>query len=851
MNNKLRCLMMAMVSTLFLFGFSNSNAQVIVSGAIPSNANPNSGDQITVAINFDMTGMAGTADSLLGSFTATIDWDPTVLSFVSHGGILQGFVGVVNTTQAGTGHITFNGANPLGVSGMFDVVVFTFDVSGAGGTSTALDLEYSAMAAAFTFNNLLPFLTVNDGMVTVAGGAINQPPQLTAIPNQTMDENAMLDVPVTATDPDTDNITLSVNNLPSFGSFTDNGDGTGTISFAPMTGDAGVYPNIEVVAADDGTPSLSDTVSFMLTVTQVGVNNPPQLTAISDQMMDENTTLDVPATATDPDTDNITLSVNNLPSFGSFTDNGDGTGTISFAPMTGDAGVYPNIEVVATDDGTPSLSDTVSFALTVNQAQPAQVVSSAIPSNANPNANDTITVAINIDMTGMTAPDTLLGSFSANLDWDPNILEYVGDSGILQGFTGFVNTAGADTGHIRFNGALPTGIGGTFDVLVVSFAVIGVPQQSTTLDLEYTAMAAALTFTDLLPYLNVADGFVTVAGAVVLSQAIPSNSIPNVNDTITVAINIDMTGMTAPDTLLGSFSANLDWDPNILEYVGDSGILQGFTGFVNTAGADTGHVRFNGAKPTGQNGAFDVVILTFAVIGFPGQSTTLDLEYTAMAAAFTFTDLIPYLNAVDGLVTIAGVANIPPVLDSIPNQTMDEGDTLNVPISSMDPDGNAITLTANNLPSFGSLIDNGNGTGTIRFTPNFGQAGVYQNIEVIATDNGGPPLSDTTYFDLTVNPVVGINDPFAQIPVKYELSQNFPNPFNPTTQIRFALPKASTVEIYLFNVMGQKVATILDEYEPAGYHTINFDASQMASGVYFFSIKAGEFKDIKKMILMK
>jgi hypothetical protein len=179
-----------------------------------------------------------------------------------------------------------------------------------------------------------------------------------------MNEGDSLGVAVNSTDPDGDNITLTASNLPSFGSFTDNGDGTGLISFLPGFGEAGSYPNIQVVATDDGTPGLSDTTAFTLTVGDV--NRAPVLDPITDQNMNEGDTLGVAVNSTDPDGDNITLTTANLPSFGSFTDNGDGTGTFSILPGPGDSGSYPDIAVIAADDGTPaSLTDTARFALTV------------------------------------------------------------------------------------------------------------------------------------------------------------------------------------------------------------------------------------------------------------------------------------------------------------------------------------------------------------------------------------------------------------------------------------------------------------------------------------------------------
>jgi len=85
----------------------------------------------------------------------------------------------------------------------------------------------------------------------------------------------------------------------------------------------------------------------------------------------------------------------------------------------------------------------------------------------------------------------------------------------------------------------------------------------------------------------------------------------------------------------------------------------------------------------------------------------------------------------------------------------------------------------------------------------------------------------------------------------YHLFQNYPNPFNPTTTIQFGLPENAHVQIELFNLAGQKVATLLNDYKQAGYHSIDFDGSGLASGVYFYSIHAGEFKQVRKMILMK
>ncbi len=103
-------------------------------------------------------------------------------------------------------------------------------------------------------------------------------------------------------------------------------------------------------------------------------------------------------------------------------------------------------------------------------------------------------------------------------------------------------------------------------------------------------------------------------------------------------------------------------------------------------------------------------------------------------------------------------------------------------------------------------------------------------------------------------PVYEYSEPV--LPTEFGLSQNTPNPFNPSTSIDFALPKASEVKIEVFNTLGQHVATIYDGYLNAGYKRVEWDGTnengnQVASGVYLYRMKAGNFTATKKMMLMK
>ncbi|MEJ2195247.1 MAG: T9SS type A sorting domain-containing protein, partial [Ignavibacteriaceae bacterium] len=103
---------------------------------------------------------------------------------------------------------------------------------------------------------------------------------------------------------------------------------------------------------------------------------------------------------------------------------------------------------------------------------------------------------------------------------------------------------------------------------------------------------------------------------------------------------------------------------------------------------------------------------------------------------------------------------------------------------------------------------------------------------------GSSELSDVVYVDVTD-------------PARYGLSQNYPNPFNPNTTIKFSIPEASNVTLKVFNTLGEEISVLVNRVMEAGTHEINFDASQLHSGIYFYRIDAGAFSQVKKMTLLK
>jgi photosystem II stability/assembly factor-like uncharacterized protein len=96
-----------------------------------------------------------------------------------------------------------------------------------------------------------------------------------------------------------------------------------------------------------------------------------------------------------------------------------------------------------------------------------------------------------------------------------------------------------------------------------------------------------------------------------------------------------------------------------------------------------------------------------------------------------------------------------------------------------------------------------------------------------------------------------VNEDINSLPLNYSLSQNYPNPFNPITEINYQLPTNGFVSLKIYDVLGKEVATLDNEYKAAGYHDVEFDATNLSSGVYFYKLQAGNFVTTKKMLLAR
>jgi len=151
---------------------------------------------------------------------------------------------------------------------------------------------------------------------------------------------------------------------------------------------------------------------------------------------------------------------------------------------------------------------------------------------------------------------------------------------------------------------------------------------------------------------------------------------------------------------------------------------------------------------------------------------------------------------------------------------------------------------------FGTLEQNDNADVEIVSHATTISPGTY-TAQIIISSNDPAQRTMTKTFSLVVLPSNSVQRNEQQLPSKISLSQNFPNPFNPTTTISFALPKTMFVTLKIFSVLGNEIATLVNGVEQAGLHQRTFDGTSVASGMYYYRFVAGDFRETKKLLLIK
>jgi photosystem II stability/assembly factor-like uncharacterized protein len=151
--------------------------------------------------------------------------------------------------------------------------------------------------------------------------------------------------------------------------------------------------------------------------------------------------------------------------------------------------------------------------------------------------------------------------------------------------------------------------------------------------------------------------------------------------------------------------------------------------------------------------------------------------------------------------------------------------------------------------------------GRVVYTANGGESWATQYVPTISTIRQVHFLTTDTGYAVTDNGMIlktynagnpiGIIQTNTEVPAEYSLAQNFPNPFNPSTTIKFSLPKSSFVTLKIYDNIGKEVAILIDQNVGSGNYEYEFDAGVLGSGIYYYRIKADDFVETKKMILIK
>ena len=122
--------------------------------------------------------------------------------------------------------------------------------------------------------------------------------------------------------------------------------------------------------------------------------------------------------------------------------------------------------------------------------------------------------------------------------------------------------------------------------------------------------------------------------------------------------------------------------------------------------------------------------------------------------------------------------------------------------------------------------------------------GVTSNSGIVSVSSVSWTTGDGTTLPTSVEEISGL-------PSNYELYQNYPNPFNPTTRIQFSIPSAELVSLKVYDALGKEATNLVNENLPAGSYSVDFNASDLSSGIYFYKLSTNNFVKIKKMMLIK
>ncbi|HEX9935133.1 MAG TPA: Ig-like domain-containing protein, partial [bacterium] len=549
---------------------------------------------------------------------------------------------------------------------------------------------------------------VDSEVVQITVSNVNRSPVLASIGSKTVDEAQTLQFRISGTDPDGDSVHFSAVNVPTNATFVDSGNGAGSFTFNPNYDQAGPY-SVTFIASDG---SLADSEAVSITVNDV--NRAPVLSSIGPRSVIEGGHMAFLISASDPDGDSLVLNTQNLPNHSSFTDSGNGKGSFTFDPDYTQSGLH----YVTFKVSDLSLVDSEVVQITVIEAgNQAPVLDSIGPKN-------------------LAEADTLRFRVHASDPDGNNPALFVRNNPANSSFVDSGNGAGSLTFTPNYDQA---------GIYMVSFvATDGVVQDS-----ERVQITVAQT--NRPPVLDSIGPRALNEGDTMIFRVHASDP-----DNDPLVLSVDSLPAQASFVDSGNGACSFKFTPDFTQSGIYSLTFKAFDGAladsevvtitVNEAGNHAPILSSIGVKSVDEGGSlsfrisasdldFDSLILSAE--NLPANSVLVDSGNGAGSFVFdpdyTQADLYNVVFiASDGSladsetvpITVNNV-DLPPVLDSIGPQTVQESETLVIRISASDPDGDLVALSVKNIPANTVFTDSGNGAGSFIFTPDFTQSGVY------------------------------------------------------------------------------------------------------------------------------
>ena len=557
----------------------------------------------------------------------------------------------------------------------------------------------------------------------------NEIPVITDLVNQGARYGQTKTIPITASDTDGDPLSFVIQNLPIFGAFIDNGNRTATLELNPGISQQGVYPNIRIIVNDNH--GGADTTIFTLTVND---NYDPTISSNADLTLYEGDTTTVNLVANDLNpADILSWQITGAPNSYTETAISNGFTKLFLSPGYASAGIY-NIQVAVTDGNGGSALQI--FKVTVLDREPPTT---------------TLYLRFKNQLTVGSPWNNITGLVTNGLKDDKNNTTSVGLNMQTSWFATYVDgpNTGNNSGVFKdsvlkeyyFFGQYP----GVFT------APSSITSKITGLDLSsnYTISFHAASIWAVQAN-NGTTNF-TIGG-----QTIPLNVQNNTQNLATfsglspdVDGSITFTMATAPGTSVGYLNAikiTSQYNDNTAPVAPTQLLALNHLNGVQLSWKDIAYNedKYEIYRSLTLNGAYNLIGQTSAnTLGFIDATVNGNTQYYYKVRAVNLVGPSEYSN-----VSTVFVENRPPQITAITNVTLRNDQQLSVNINVVDDPSNQITLSAEGLPSFASLVDNGNGTGLINIIPTAGIVGTYYGVNIKATDNFG--ASSMASFDITV-----------------------------------------------------------------------------------------------------